>query len=484
MASVENRRVASVNQQAIALALCCVFCLGCKTPWSPMGGPEPNFDRLIQIEQAQKNSSVAYDDELEPPGEFDDEPVGQGVLETDAEYQAAYNESSPEDRALLDRFSQRLGKSKGLSDSLAKSDSTIRSADRPSADDIVLKVDEDSASFSMSDISPPKVDSARKRRIESQLTTNVGRRDRSISQINKTRAQSDEESVVPAGAAEDRTSKYTEVLNAAHAEATSSSQTDEFKDAPSSDNSQYYVSSDALPNSGETTIREHGHAIIDLLDKQIEDTTNPDERVLLSRNRRLISFVLEDLDAAQAPIEGLAQETQAYFQNLLQGLYDATDINGNPVASRRLTLALQSHRKAENGLSRLANLEVNNTAFCTEVDSFGVVTPFADYRFQPEQEVLLYCELENFVSRKLKNGFETQLQGSYEIIDRDGKRIADQLLPEDTDVCGNQRSDFYIAYRLHLPSEIEPGQYKLKLIIEDMTGHKFGQSTLDFHIVR
>lgn len=231
-------------------------------------------------------------------------------------------------------------------------------------------------------------------------------------------------------------------------------------------------------------VRELAHALIAKLQQTEADVLNPDEKIDWGKKRRLVNLVLDDLDAAAEPIDGLQAEAQDYFRDTLQGLYDATDINGNPVASRRLTLALRSHRKAADSLSKLANLEVSNLAFCTEVNSFGVVTKFPDYKFRPNHHVLLYGELDNFVSESVRAGAETQLLGSYEILSSDGRRIADQILPEDTDLCARKRRDFYVAYEFHLPSTIEPGRYTLKLTIEDMKGHKFGQSSIDFEIIR
>ena len=473
----------------------CALSAGCRTTWSPLSGPEPNFDRLIQIEQRNhsEDSALSYADQPEPPGEFDEQPVvtaAAEVLENDAEFQEDYAKSSPEGKALLDRFRDGLG-------DIPRGNLEKNSA-RSTAEDLAAKVEEDETSFHISDIddiSPPRMDEARRRALSQKLTTDLGKRLSRESRIKvpEDGLHDDAGSIAQILHRPDRDNSI--VTNASfvdnkhdHANDVSNRRgTPMSKEGldPSSDAEMEYYSGESVePGSTGLTLRQHGHAMIEMLEKQIQETTNPDERILLNRNRRLINFVLDDLDAAQEPINGLAKETQSYFQNLIQGLYDATDINGNPVASRRLTLALQSHRVATNGLSKLANLEVLNPAFCTEVDSFGVVTPFTDYRFEPGQEVLLYCELENFVSRKLKNGYETQLQGSYEIIDPTGRKLADQLLPEDTDICGNQRKDFYIAYRLHMPNDVEAGPYKLKLIIEDMTGHKFGQATLDFSIVK
>lgn len=204
----------------------------------------------------------------------------------------------------------------------------------------------------------------------------------------------------------------------------------------------------------------------------------------------MLNLVVGDLDAALAPIEVLPtngkdySHEQEYFRNQLQALNDAIDPQGNPVLGRRWTLAMQSRRKAQMHLAAVSNLEVQNVAFCTEVDSYGIITKFPQYHFRLDQELLLYCELDNFVAEPVKDGFQTQLQGHYEIVDTNGRRVADQLLPMDEHVCRNQRRDYFIAYRVFMPKDIQPGSYHLKLTIEDMKGRKFGQSMADFQVVK
>jgi hypothetical protein len=229
-------------------------------------------------------------------------------------------------------------------------------------------------------------------------------------------------------------------------------------------------------------LEDLGDALLRKLEKASRIDEHPQSQIELATKQRLVHWIMGDMDAVAAPIDGMPPAAQAYLQATFQGLHEATDANGSPAESRRMSRALLSHRKAEEQLSALANLEILNLCFCTEVDSFGVVTRFPKYEFSPEQEVLLYCELENFVSKPVRGGYETRLQGSYEIVDSAGHKIADQALPEDSDVCANRRRDFYIAYHLFMPQRIGPGQYQLRLIIEDMQGNKYGQSQLDFRI--
>ncbi len=198
---------------------------------------------------------------------------------------------------------------------------------------------------------------------------------------------------------------------------------------------------------------------------------------------RLLHLSLGDIAAASEPIEGLQTSGQDFIRHSLKSLYEVTNPTGNPVEIKRYTLAMLSQREALSHLAAVSNLEVRNATFCTEVDGFGVVSKFPQYAFKSDQELLLYCELDNFVSTHTEGkGYETQLQGSYEIVDSNGRRIADQLLPMDSHLCRNQRRDYFIAYRIYMPQKIEAGKYQLKLTVEDMKGRKFGQSTLDFQI--
>ena len=123
-------------------------------------------------------------------------------------------------------------------------------------------------------------------------------------------------------------------------------------------------------------------------------------------------------------------------------------------------------------------------AFCTEVERYGVITKFPKYHFKPDDELLLYCEIENVAANKVKEGFESQLQGSYEVIDSQGRKVADQLLPMEPEICQNHRRDYFIVYKIYMPQQISAGNYQLRLTVEDMKAHKFGQSQLDFQIKR
>ena len=99
-----------------------------------------------------------------------------------------------------------------------------------------------------------------------------------------------------------------------------------------------------------------------------------------------------------------------------------------------------------------------------------------------KQEVILYVEVENFAAEAKADGYETELQGEYTIVDSTGKQVVHKGLPLDRQACKNRRRDYFIAYRIFLPEEIAQGEYSLVLTMEDVKGHKSNQGSIEFRI--
>ena len=123
---------------------------------------------------------------------------------------------------------------------------------------------------------------------------------------------------------------------------------------------------------------------------------------------------------------------------------------------------------------------MRNLAFCTAVQSYGVTQPFKKSEFSPDQEVLLYAEVENLAADPTPKGFHTALKSNYQIFDSQGHRVADHEFGLIEEYCQNSRRDYFIYHRFRMPKPIYPGKYSLQLTVEDTKGHKVGQSTIDF----
>ncbi len=227
--------------------------------------------------------------------------------------------------------------------------------------------------------------------------------------------------------------------------------------------------------------RDLAHEMLRSLDRQKVDSS-ASAQLNHHVTKRLLHLILGQLNQALEPIPGLQPSEQEYYRHTFQAIYNSIDPRGNPVLAKRWPLVLDDHRTAGAHLGASSNLEVKNAAFCSNVDGFGVITKFPSNKFRPNQEVLLYCEVDNFVSEPIKNGYETKLRGTYDIVDGSRKRIEEVLLPEEVDICRSPRRDYFFVYRIYTPKNIAPGRYQLQLTIEDVKGNKFGQTVLDLEI--
>jgi hypothetical protein len=199
--------------------------------------------------------------------------------------------------------------------------------------------------------------------------------------------------------------------------------------------------------------------------------------------RRHLLVLSGDPDTAVDAMKGLTRPEQEFLRHHLLAVWQMTNPEGHPVASRRLSSALPKIQTANQHLREATEqLEVRSLAFCTEIVSFGQVKRFQTSRFDSGQKVILYCEVDNFVAEKTSDGYETELQGSYEVLDDSGNKVAGLVLPADRQTCDHYLRDYFIAYQMNLPAELQPGNYRLELTMECVKGKKFGQANIPLTI--
>jgi hypothetical protein len=469
---------------------------GCRAPWQGSMTNEPSFDRLLDIEreQASQPSRNSMSQGKRPGRNTQTLPISLASQEEiESEKMQVDAESDPELHPLYVRAEAAALNSKAIGQAekpnptkLAKSKSGSRTiSDFTDERDESVAQDEDAVVYKMSDgtleqLGPdskkaaPSMQQLAKEPVSSRRSDNDYASRISDSPVKQASYEASLRSSREDNSRQDDSRKG----NAEPQESAARSSEGRYHTAP--DDTKFGRPG---PEAMDMNWEDHLRAAIADLNATQDSSASPEVHLQREVTARGLQVMIGDMDAAMQPIEGLQQHEQDYFRHQFQALSDAMDPEGNPVSSRRWSLVMLSARKAMEQLAAISNLEVNNAAFCTEVESFGVATKFPEYKFKPDQELLLYCELDNFLSESMKTGYETQLQGNYEIVDSNGVRTADQLLPMDSHVCRNRRRDYFIAYRMYMPQKAKPGNYTLKLTIEDMKGHKFGQAELDFEIV-
>jgi hypothetical protein len=206
------------------------------------------------------------------------------------------------------------------------------------------------------------------------------------------------------------------------------------------------------------------------------------EQAQAARLRMLYAAAGRRKDAVQSADVKSNSPEQRFLSKEFEGLSAWLDADVTVGPSERAAAAKPALLAAVRELSNRAPLVVRHLTFCTEVQSYGCLKEFEKCAFRPDQEVLLYAEVENFVSESTEKGFHTSLRSNYEIYGVDGRRVTQRDFATAEEYCRNPRQDYFIAYRLRLPKQITPGRYKLQLAVEDMTSSKAGRASVDFEI--
>ncbi|MGY8770614.1 MAG: hypothetical protein ACKVH8_19545 [Pirellulales bacterium] len=220
--------------------------------------------------------------------------------------------------------------------------------------------------------------------------------------------------------------------------------------------------------------------------RSLESTTNGKrlskaEQSQLKIYLRMLYLMAQRKSEAVEKVEGLPTAEQDFWANLLFGMSDYLQQSGMSDHQRNL-LALRSIRRAVNNLSETSPLDVHNLHFIESVESFGRFKAFSNTQFKPNQEVLLYAEIDNLTSTQVDGEYHSTLLSTYEIFDKAGQRIDYRKFPEVKDTCNNQRRDFYVPYRLYIPENLKPGNYVLELSVRDVDSEKFGEASIEFSV--
>lgn len=236
----------------------------------------------------------------------------------------------------------------------------------------------------------------------------------------------------------------------------------------------------AIPRPGDW--RQQLAGAIEALESEVAE--NPSSPVEVARQVRLrvLYAAAGRREEATRPISAAPAATQQFLSKEIEGLSTWLDVERTPDIICRTAETQPLLAEALLKLAESAPLVVRNLAFCTEVQSYGCIKRFDQYEFQPSQEVLLYAEVENFVSRPTPEGYHTSLRSSYRILDDNGACIAEHSFAPTEELCQNPRRDFFIGYHLRLPKDIKPGKHVLCLAIEDQQCQKVGQTAIEFSV--
>ncbi|HVJ69624.1 MAG TPA: hypothetical protein VM510_16725 [Caulifigura sp.] len=198
---------------------------------------------------------------------------------------------------------------------------------------------------------------------------------------------------------------------------------------------------------------------------------------------RMLYLMSRQPTAALQAIPETDVETQEFWTSMMWSMSNYFDNESMADPSERAAATLDRLRAAEQFLQTSARLELGSLAFCDKIDGFGAYHPFESDVFRPGQSVLLYAEVRNFKTDVTPAGrYRTSLRSTIEIVKAgdDGEMIERRHFDSTEDQSRSPRRDYFHSYKLDLPLHITPGNYQLRLTLEDELSGKIGTSTIDF----
>ena len=189
------------------------------------------------------------------------------------------------------------------------------------------------------------------------------------------------------------------------------------------------------------------------------------------KDRAVATF--KDVDPVQAEILSALFRTVAGAQNALRD------------PSKEAGQALGAASDLQRVLSELSPVVIWKMALVTAVNSFGDYKAVNPPLFEAGRpiHVFCYCEIGNLHSEPTQDGrLRTFLAAALEVYDPTGKIVWQQKIPQIEDLVYTPRRDFFLPLEIKLPATLSPGEYVLKVTIEDKLGATTDQQRLTFTI--
>jgi hypothetical protein len=181
----------------------------------------------------------------------------------------------------------------------------------------------------------------------------------------------------------------------------------------------------------------------------------------------------------QEVLAQLSTSDREILAALMDGLSNfRQNLQADPTALPSVTI--RPLLKMAERLREQTELSIPTIQLCRHVEGFGIYEPMPlMFRAGSEHETLIYCEVENFTSRKNdKDLWETKLSLEAALYNSEGHVVLKGKDVVPVDVCRNRRRDFFVVKRLMLPKTLAPTRYILKLTIVDANSNRVAENSL------
>ncbi len=197
---------------------------------------------------------------------------------------------------------------------------------------------------------------------------------------------------------------------------------------------------------------------------------------------RLLYSATGQHDKAAGPIAGADPVQADLLTAVFRMIAAARQSIHDPATAAPVALATVDELRRL--ISRQSPVIIPKIALVTRVNSFGDYDAVSPPRFPAGQpvHVFLYTEVSNFRSEPDDNRLRTLLAEKVEIFDAAGACVWQRSEPTIEDRALSPRRDFFMTMEVQLPADTPPGDYVLKVTVEDKLGASTDQQRMTFTI--
>ena len=125
---------------------------------------------------------------------------------------------------------------------------------------------------------------------------------------------------------------------------------------------------------------------------------------------------------------------------------------------------------------------VQNACFASRVRAWGVVDRFETAQFQPGQEVIVYFELDQLMSRESAEGHTTRIDTVLRLVDASGRRVHEWTFEPLEETCGSHRRDYFARYLVAVPPATPAGSCRLEVVVTDTIAGRTAQTSMPLDV--
>jgi hypothetical protein len=228
------------------------------------------------------------------------------------------------------------------------------------------------------------------------------------------------------------------------------------------------------------------HTGLTRLVDELETSVQADPRQLDHQlELRMLYLALGRVEQATRPFDGLDPLQTEVLATFCRVMASTREVILDPETPSPRASALAAAEDLRRLLGQQSPVIIQKMVLVTRVNSFGDYEAIMPPRFSGGGAVraFVYTEVSNFRSEPTGDGrIRTLLSETVEIYDANGNRIWHRVEPEIEDQVLSARRDFFIPFPIVLPDTTPPGQYILKVTIEDKIGATTDQRRMTFTI--